>query len=74
MKPTLFSTSCSVQVNTKEILIFGGYNHDNEATDISYVLDTETNIVKTHESIRLPLAEGFWNNTPLIINNCVFAI
>jgi len=47
--PILFSTSCCLQINNKEILIFGGYNHENEATNVSYILDTESFKIKKDE-------------------------
>lgn len=74
LKPTLYSTSCAVQLNNKEIMIFGGYNHENDPSDISYILDTQSNIVRSHDGIKLPIAEGFWNNTPLIHFKSIFAL
>ena len=49
-----------------EIFIYGGYNQDNEANDQAFIFDTETSIIKSNINYKLPFAEGFWNNTPLI--------
>ena len=62
----VFRLTTEVYILKKEILIYGGYNHDNEATDQAFLFDTQTNILKTNNENKLPFAEGFWNNSPLI--------
>lgn len=73
-KLILFSTSCSVQINSNEIIIFGGYNHENEPTNLSYVFDVEYKIIKNYHNINISIPEGFWNNTPIIHKNKIYSL
>lgn len=73
-KLILFSTSYSVQINSNEIIIFCGYNHENESTNLYYVFDVEYKIIKNYHNINIAIPEGFWNNTPIIHKNKIYSL
>ena len=77
----LLSTCCCVQINNNEIFVFGGYKGNNESSSLSFVLGSETDErnetdyqIKWINYKPLIEAEGFWNNTPIIMYKKVFAL
>lgn len=63
------------------MFIFGGYARSQSETDTgvtdSYVLDIadrSTFYVRGLNRFRLPVAEGFWNNTPMVFRREVYAL
>ncbi len=70
----IYYVSCAgIDINESQLFIFGGYTNDqpggNTSVADSYVLDISdrsTFYIRSHNRFRLPIAEGFWNNTPII--------
>ena len=75
----LLSTSCCSQINKSDILVFGGYTESNVAQKLTYVLavdekDDNNHTIKCINWKPLPVAEGFWNNSSYVMDNCVYAL
>lgn len=75
----LLSTSASIQINKNEIMVFGGYHQDNQASANCFFLRAENDDdnfyeIKRVDSCQLPFSEGFWNNTPIIMFKNIFAL
>lgn len=75
------STSASLQINENEILVVGGYHEDNSGSDQTFIAqinkpknshENEIVIIKDLNQRKLPLAEGFWSNNPLIQDGKAF--
>ena len=78
---SLLSSCCCIQLNKNEILVFGGYKANNESSNLSFVLTSESDerneldfIIKWINYKPLLEAEGFWNNTPLIMYKKIWAL
>lgn len=78
---SLLSTCCCVQINNNEIFVFGGYKSNNESSNMSFVLSSETDerneidyVIKWINYKPLLEPEGFWNNNPLIMYKKVWAL
>jgi hypothetical protein len=61
-------------VNSNDIFIFGGYTEKNVGSTLTYVFtpdekDDSNCIIKQINWKPLPIPEGFWNNTPIILDN-----
>ena len=74
----LLSTSASSQINENEILVFGGYQEDNDASTLTFVCafdedNQEFQISKVNYR-PLPTGEGFWNNNPVIHQGCLYSL
>lgn len=75
----LLSTSACVQINKDEIMVFGGYHQDNQASASCFLFSSDSDDensyeIKKIENCKLPFAEGFWNNTPVIMYKNIFAL
>jgi hypothetical protein len=56
--------ACS-QINQNSILVFGGYDQENQGTSFSFLLTLDENQESTIQGTYVkpvPSAEGFWNN------------
>ena len=74
----LLSTSSCVQINKNEIMVFGGYQQDNQASATCFIFSSENEEenyyeIKKVDACKLPYAEGFWNNMAIIMYKNVFA-
>lgn len=74
----LTSTSAAVQINKSEIIVFGGYHQDNQASNSCFLLSSENEDdnyyeIKKVDVCKLPYPEGFWNNMPVVMYKNVFA-
>ncbi|EGR32498.1 kelch motif family protein, putative [Ichthyophthirius multifiliis] len=70
----LLSSSSCVQINSNDILIFGGYFEDNTASNICFVFQVSDNVICFDGVQQLPIAEGFWNNNPVVCDGKVYAV
>ena len=72
----LLSTSCCIQINKSDIFVFGGYTESNFAQKLTYIfsVDEDSYTIRFINSKPLLMAEGFWNNNAVIINNSIFAL
>ena len=74
------SFSAGVQINQREVFIFGGYDNSQaeRPQKTSFVLDVDasksTVWIKNFNQFALPEAEGFWNNNPIVNNGKIFAL
>ena len=80
---TVLTTNACIQINPQEIYIFGGYLEDNTGSNQTFLLHivdpsddrNPSNYTITGIGIKtLTHPEAFWNNTPLIHNQQVFAL
>lgn len=74
----LLSTSACVQINKNEIIVFGGYHQDNQASASCFLFGSESDDdnsyeIKIGDACNLPYPEGFWNNLAIIMYKNVFA-
>lgn len=79
---SLLSSSAGCQINKNQIFIFGGtlesYSKKSDESYIFEINEKENSI--THHFIKginerkLPSAEGFWNNNPIIYNNSLYCL
>ena len=74
----LLSTSACIQINKNEIMVFGGYQQDNQASSSCFLFSSENEDENSYEikkvdACKLPYAEGFWNNLTIIMFKNVFA-
>jgi hypothetical protein len=74
----LTSTSAAVQINKNEIMVFGGYHQDNQASPTCFLLSSENEDdnsyeIKKVDVCKLPYPEGFWNNMAIVMYKNVFA-
>ena len=74
----LTSTSSAIQINKNEIMVFGGYHQDNQASSTCFLLSSENDEdnyyeIKKVDTYKLPYPEGFWNNMAIIMSKNVFA-
>lgn len=78
----ILSTSACVQINAKEIYVFGGYLEDNTSSNQTFVLrvdkeddENAQNYTVTKVGVKsLTHPEAFWNNNPIIFNKQVYAL
>ena len=78
---SLLSSCCCIQISKNEIFVFGGYKANNESSNLSFILTSESDernemdfIIKWINYKPLIDAEGFWNNTPLIVYKKIWAL
>lgn len=78
---SLLSTCCCIQINTNEILVFGGYKANNESSNMTFILNSESDerndfdyTIKWINYKPLLEPEGFWNNTPVVMYKKVWAL
>ena len=76
---------CCQQIKNNEVIVFGGYNEKNDGTIlirnkwlgskecVGIEINGGEGIVKNTYS-DLPVAEGFWNNSPVIHQGYVYAL
>jgi hypothetical protein len=78
----IYYESCAaVDINDTQIFVFGGYTKDQPGGDKgvtdSYILDISDRgnfLIRSLNRHKLPVAEGFWNNTPVIHRKEVYAL
>jgi len=86
VKPEYFkilSTSACVQINQKDIYVFGGYLEDNTSSNQTFIFrlnqeeddNNSQNYTITKIGVKsLTHPEAFWNNNPIIFNKNVYAL
>jgi len=86
IKPEYFkilSTSACVQINQKDIYVFGGYLEDNTSSNQTFVFrlnqeeddNNSQNYTITKIGVKsLTHPEAFWNNNPIVLNKQIYAL
>ena len=79
----ILSTSACVQLNQKEIYVFGGYLEDNTSSNQTFIFrisnenddNNPQNYTITKIGVKsLTHPEAFWNNVPVVFNKQVYAL
>ena len=78
----LLSSSACCQINKNQILIFGGtMDSYSKKSKQSFLLEInfdkegkEAHTAKGFNKFDLPIAEGFWNNVPLIFEGSLYCL
>lgn len=72
------ASACAIQVNSKQVLLFGGtFENFSEKSDRIFVLefDNPRSIKSIKESsLRLPMEEGYWNQQVFVLRNMIVSM
>jgi len=78
---SLLSACCAIQINSNEIMVFGGYLANNESSQMSFILAGESDerneedyTIKWINYKPLIEPEGFWNNVAIVMYKKVWAL